>query len=261
MISFVSRGQGADVLPISPLQRKMNAPLSGCRPDLRQLGTGGDRQLRCASQRQAGRQNAIVEQLRGPFGAQRCAQGIEDDLRRHPAGSAERLRDQWSRRNFYSIPCYGDCSFCMENRNHPERRHSSKVPKKEIRTPIKKRGKWAEAIVLPQPSPVLIRTLRTKRHLISIHIHMNILLLTWVAYYEIQEYFCHHITIARDFIDRFSLLNRRESFVPNEICKVINIFRKTEEMFVRFFKHQLVANECTFQKSVHIIQILLPFII
>lgn len=50
-----------------------------------------------ASQRRAGRQEAAVESNQEALRAGKVRHGIEDDLRRHPAGAAERLRDQWSR--------------------------------------------------------------------------------------------------------------------------------------------------------------------
>lgn len=50
-----------------------------------------------ALQRQAGRQDAALESTTQALRNAEVRHGIEDDLRRHPAGAAERLRDQWSR--------------------------------------------------------------------------------------------------------------------------------------------------------------------
>ncbi|KAA0578840.1 hypothetical protein FZ983_15955 [Azospirillum sp. B21] len=50
-----------------------------------------------ALQRQAGRQDAVLESTTQALRNAEVRHGIEDDLRRHPAGAAERLRDQWSR--------------------------------------------------------------------------------------------------------------------------------------------------------------------
>lgn len=50
-----------------------------------------------ALQRRAGRQDAVLESTIQALRAAEVRHGIEDDLRRHSAGAAERLRDQWSR--------------------------------------------------------------------------------------------------------------------------------------------------------------------
>jgi hypothetical protein len=50
-----------------------------------------------ALQRQAGRQDAAFESTTQALRNAEVRHGIEDDLRRHPAGAADRLRDQWSR--------------------------------------------------------------------------------------------------------------------------------------------------------------------
>ncbi|MGA1860313.1 hypothetical protein VH569_30385 [Azospirillum sp. 11R-A] len=50
-----------------------------------------------ALQRRAGRQDAALQSTTQTLRNAEVRHGIEDDLRRHPAGTAERLRDQWSR--------------------------------------------------------------------------------------------------------------------------------------------------------------------
>ncbi|WP_049975829.1 hypothetical protein [Azospirillum sp. B506] len=50
-----------------------------------------------ALQRRAGQQDAALESTTQALRNAEVRHGIEDDLRRHPAGAAERLRDQWSR--------------------------------------------------------------------------------------------------------------------------------------------------------------------
>jgi uncharacterized membrane protein YhiD involved in acid resistance len=50
-----------------------------------------------ALQRRAGRQDAVLESTTQALRNAEVRHGIEDDLRQHPAGVAERLRDQWSR--------------------------------------------------------------------------------------------------------------------------------------------------------------------
>ncbi|WP_109048411.1 hypothetical protein [Azospirillum sp. TSA6c] len=50
-----------------------------------------------ALQRQAGRQDAALESTTQALRNAEVRHGIEDDLRRHPAGAAKRLREQWSR--------------------------------------------------------------------------------------------------------------------------------------------------------------------
>ncbi|CAO3351948.1 hypothetical protein [Azospirillum melinis] len=50
-----------------------------------------------ALQRQAGRRDAVLESTTQALRNAEVRHGIEDDLRQHPVGAAERLRDQWSR--------------------------------------------------------------------------------------------------------------------------------------------------------------------
>lgn len=50
-----------------------------------------------ALQRRAGRQDAVLESTTQALRNAKVRHDIEDDLRRHPAGAAERLRDEWSR--------------------------------------------------------------------------------------------------------------------------------------------------------------------
>lgn len=50
-----------------------------------------------ALQRHAGRQDAALKSTTQTLKNAEVRHGIEDDVRRHPAGAAERLRDQWSR--------------------------------------------------------------------------------------------------------------------------------------------------------------------